>query len=140
MESPLKFPFVTRARYEEEVARLKDQIKGLAMRVYPEGVPEEAQLVLGIRVEAKPAQVQSEPEMTDDEKAVAQMKADQANDKANLERIRRTRPSLLGKAMADYMQKWGTATFGVSAKVASSPVAKLFADAEADALKTIPEA
>jgi hypothetical protein len=133
----MRFPFVTRAHHDEMVARLKDQVKGLAMRLYPEGIPEETQLVLGIRVEAKVV-VEKERKLTDDEKAIAEMKADQERDRANLARIRRTSPSQLGSVLARYMAKWGTQTAIAASK--PSPAMILFAEAEAEALSESPQA
>lgn len=130
----MRFPFVTRAHHEAVVGKMQKQLEGVAKLLYPQGVPEEFQLLLGIHIEAKDSQPAPEPELTDDQKAIAEMKAEQAADKARLERIRRTRPSQLGPALASYMQKWGFQQAAVSAR--QSPATAIFAQAEAEALQT----
>lgn len=130
----MRFPFVTRAHHETVVTAMKQQLEGLAKLLYPRGVPQEFQLLLGIQIEASANQPEPEPELTDDQKAMAEMKAQQAADRARLERIRRTRPSQLGAALSDYMRKWSWQK--ATGSVAPSPVSSLFARAEAEALNT----
>src|SRR5712692_7929697 len=103
----MPFPFVSRAHHEEVVRGMKEQIVGLAKLLYPNGVPEEFQLLVGIHIEAQGEKPEPERPLTDDEQAIAEMKADHERDKANLARIKRLRPSQLGPAMANYHQKWG---------------------------------
>lgn len=138
----MKFPFVSRSQHEETVKALKKQITGLAKLLYPDGVPEEFQLLLGIHIEARADAPPREPELTEDQKAVAEMKAEQARDRANLDRIKRLRPSQLGQALTTYMEKWGSASrFTANVKPATaSPAMELFAKAEREALGQIPEA
>src|SRR5437868_11480687 len=59
----MPFPFVTRSHHEEVVRLLKSQLTGVAKLLYPEGVPEEFQLLLGIEIPASPQlKLQAEPE------------------------------------------------------------------------------
>lgn len=129
----MRWPFITRAHHEDIVTRMRDQIMGLAMRLYPEGVPKETQLVLGIHMEVPAQSKAAEPELTEDEKAIAEMKAAQVRDWAQVQRIKRTRPSQLGLALSDYMSRWGYQRPG-SQNAAPSPAIAIFAQAEAEAL------
>lgn len=130
----MRFPFVTRAHHEEVVNAMKDQLTACSKLLYPSGVPEEFQLLLGIKIDAQ-AQVASEPERepSEDEKAIAAMKAERARDEANLARIRRTRPSQLGPAIAAMMEKYGHQQ--AAAATRQSPASVLFAKAKEEALK-----
>lgn len=136
----MRLPFISRAHHEEIVSRMRDQIRALAMRVYPDGITEEVSLLLGIPASVTPVRLEPEPELTDDQIEIARMKAEQANDWAEVQRIKRTRPSQLGPAMARHMQKWGAQRFGGSAMPADtsepSPAIAIFQQAEAEALKT----
>lgn len=130
----MPFPLVTRSHHDETVRALKDKLTACAKLLYPNGVPEEFQLLLGIKIEAQ-TQVASEPERepTEDERVVAAMKAERARDEANLARIKRTRPSQLGPAIAAMMEKYGHQA--ASAAVRQSPATAIFAKAEEEALK-----
>jgi len=142
----MKFPFVTRAHHEEVVRLLRSQITGLARTIYAGGeVPEEFQLLLGIHIEPKSASIAPERELTEDEKALAEMKAEQARDLAALARIKRTRPSQLGTALAAHMEKWGARSALAASKpspisVSESDAASMFAQAAADAEKQFSDA
>ena len=130
----MPFPFVSRAHHEAVVKDLRSKLEGCARLLYPDGVPEEFQLLLGIQLEQKassPAPV-PERELTDDEKAIEEMKAEQAADWAEIVRIERTRPSQLGAAMARHMAKWGAARFATPT-TGQSPARAVFAKAEAEA-------
>lgn len=131
----MRFPLVTRSRHEQEVSRLTDQIRALAKLLYPQGVPEEFQLLLGVRIDTAERET-AEPErsLTDDEKMIAEMKAEQERDQANLARIKRTRPSLLGAEIARHMKKWGGITVATPAK---TEAAEVFSKAEAEALRQV---
>jgi creatinine amidohydrolase/Fe(II)-dependent formamide hydrolase-like protein len=128
LESALKFPFVTRARHEEVVS-------ALAKLLYPNGVPREFQMLLGIHIDEEQAQTQvaAEPELTDDEKAIEEMKAEQARDQAEIALIRRVRPSQLGPALARMMEKYGHQSAYTAVK--QSPASAIFAKAEEEAIK-----
>jgi hypothetical protein len=122
----MKLPFLTRARHEEVVS-------ALAKLLYPDGVPQEFQMLLGIHIEQAQAQVAAEPELTDDEKAIEEMKAEQARDQAEIALIRRVRPSQLGPALARMMEKYGHQSAYTAVK--QSPASAIFAKAEEEAIK-----
>jgi hypothetical protein len=129
----MKLPFVTRSHHEEVVSALKDRLTACAKLLYPNGVPQEFQLLLGIHIEQ--AKVVTEPELTDDEKAVEEMKAEQARDRAELDRLRRLSPSKLGPALARMMTKYGQ--MGAYTAVKQSPASAIFAKAEAEAISSM---
>jgi hypothetical protein len=130
----MRLPLITRAHHEEVVRALKDRLTACAKLLYPNGVPEEFQLLLGIHIEqaAQEAKV-AEREPTEDEKAIAQMRTERSRDEAELARIKRTRPSQLGPAIARMMEKYGQRS--AAAATRQSPAIALFAQAEEEALK-----
>jgi len=116
----MPFPFVTRSHHEEVVRLLKSQLTGVAKLLYPEGVPEEFQLLLGIEIPASPQlKLQAEPEPAARVTEEVEQEETQPN-RAKEEEIRRlrslarTNPSRLGRelerAMArDAMQRANSA-------------------------------
>lgn len=113
----MKWPLVARSTYEE-VVRQRDLYE----------------VALGMRPSAEQEKkVMQEREMTDDEKAIAQMHAAQESDRQKITRIARTRPSQLGKEMAKMMAKWGPN--GMTLPVKNSEALAMFAQAETEALK-----
>lgn len=129
----MRLPFVTRAHHEEIVGAMKAQLTACAKLLYPNGVPEEFQLLLGIHIEQPQIVAEPERELSDDEKAIAEMKAEQARDRANLARIKRTHPSQLGPAIARMMEKYGHQSAYMAAK--QSPAGAVFAKAAEDAMR-----
>src|SRR2546430_4555911 len=117
----MRFPFVTRSHHEEVVCLLKSQITGLAKLLYPEGVPEEFQLLLGIEIPVSPQlKLQAEPE-PEPAAIIEEVEQEETHpNRAKEEEIRRlrsvarTNPSRLGRelerAMArDAMQRANSA-------------------------------
>lgn len=92
----MKFPFVTRAHHEEVV-------EALARLLYPQGVPKEFQLLLGLQLgEAAPAPViepEDEEDKAPDAKLYRKIKNDNEAFKARLSSLKRTSPSRVGPAI-----------------------------------------
>lgn len=99
------FPFLTRAHHNEVVKGLRNQIIALAKLLYPEGVPEEFQLLLGVEIPQsvkEPAPI-SEPEaqLTPEQMIAETMENERAADQRKLTSIARTKPSLFPIAQAE---------------------------------------
>lgn len=100
------FPFVTRSHHEAVVKSLKDQITALAKLLYPQGVPEEFQLLVGIHIEenSKPVTEEKKPEAPD-EKLFQAIKDEKEAFRAKLRAARRTSPSRIGPMIAAEAQR-----------------------------------
>lgn len=133
----MPFPFVSRSHHDEEVTRLKEQLVALAKLLYPakdypEGVPVEMQMLLGVFIP------RPEPTTAIEEEATAEPVEDEEaqereEDQRRLTSLRRTKPSLVGPAMEEIMRR------RIIRQVkAANPSASVFAQAHAEALHQKP--
>lgn len=127
----MRFPFVSRVYHEATVNGLRKQIIGLARVLYPNGVPEEFQLLLGVEIPttevaspvAAPAPTPSSTDQAEEEEA------ERIRDiKAELRSRMRTRPSTVGPFMEQVMRQ----TTILQTRAAHPSVAKMFAQAESE--------
>jgi hypothetical protein len=120
----MKFPLVSRAHHERVVT-------ALAKLLYPEGVPAEFQLLLGVEIPQQESATTpvhdvatSEPLPTEDDEAAEQ----RLENIRRLTSLRRTAPSKLGPELARIMQ-------ADAMRGAHRPAKQIFAAAKEQALK-----
>ena len=132
----MRFPFVTRRHHEEVVCLLKSQITGLAKLLYPEGVPEEFQLLLGIEIPtgAQPRlQVEPEPIVEEEDKPEETGETNRAEEIRRLRSVARTNPSRLGRELERAMAR-DAVTRATSAHPSTHPSQAIFRQARAEAV------
>ena len=105
----MKFPFISRWYHEAVTNQLRSQVLGLAKLLYPEGVPEEVQLLLGITIPASTASTTPEtPEEEPEETTDPEQQAEEEKREERIRRLtslRRRSPSRVGPAIAAMMQQ-----------------------------------
>lgn len=132
----MSFPFMFRSDHDEIVGELRARIIGLAKLLYPTGVPQEFQLLLGVSIPDSPSMVTAaveevEPTLTPIQKAEEEEAERQRDLRAELTSRMRTRPSTVGPALERIMY----AEPIYAARAAHPAVARLFTEAKAEALK-----
>jgi hypothetical protein len=101
----MRFPFVTREHHDDVVRIMRSQLEGLLRQLYPQGVPAEAYLLLGMKEEAcalPQPKLQGEPEdKPPTEEQV--LKEERNEDRRRLTSLRRTSPTRFAKEMGRVM-------------------------------------
>jgi hypothetical protein len=132
----VKFPFILRSHHEEVIHLLRSQIEGLARTLYNGDVPEEFQLLLGMKIPksarpSTPPESPQEPSLTREQQFEEEETTRQRDLRAELAARVRTRPSTVGPRMEQVMKQ----TTMYAARAANPGVAQMFDAARQDALK-----
>lgn len=128
------FPWLSRRQHDAEVKALRNQVVALAKLLYPNGVPEEFQLLVGIEIPHSDSATSASVTTAGPEPLTAAQQAEDEEEgrirglQTELRSRMRTRPSTVGP----YLERIMKQTSLLQSRAAHPTVAKIFAQADAE--------